>query len=126
MRPRTPLRKNIQDAVRGFLEAAGEQGTLADILEEAGYRKEGDDWRAPEFVSVDRMVVGLAERRRSSRFPYQTLVRIFEKEGFAFSRQSGDHLIYSKAGSKRPLVIPARPTRQFPCSSSGISCARQA
>jgi predicted RNA binding protein YcfA (HicA-like mRNA interferase family) len=39
--------------------------------------------------------------------PYQALVRIFEKEGFAFSRQSGDHLIYTRPGSKRPLVIPA-------------------
>ena len=52
-------RANIRDAVRGFLEAAEAQGTLTDILEEAGYRKEGDDWCAPEFVSVDRMAVGL-------------------------------------------------------------------
>jgi predicted RNase H-like HicB family nuclease len=52
-------RKNIRDAVRGFLEVAEAQGTLADILEEAGYRREGEDWRAPEFVSVDRMAVGL-------------------------------------------------------------------
>jgi predicted RNA binding protein YcfA (HicA-like mRNA interferase family) len=39
--------------------------------------------------------------------PYQTLVRIFEKDGFSFARQSGDHLIYTKRGVKRPLVIPA-------------------
>jgi len=39
--------------------------------------------------------------------PYQVLVRIFEKDGFTFSRQSGDHLIYTKVGIKRPLVIPA-------------------
>ena len=39
--------------------------------------------------------------------PYQTLVRIFEKDGFSFARQSGDHLIYTKPGVKRPLVIPA-------------------
>lgn len=38
---------------------------------------------------------------------YQTLVRIFEKDGFSFARQSGDHLIYTKPGIKRPLVIPA-------------------
>lgn len=38
--------------------------------------------------------------------PYQTLVRIFEKDGFSFARQSGDHLIYTKADIKRPLVIP--------------------
>ena len=39
--------------------------------------------------------------------PYQTLVRIFERDGFRFARQSGDHLIYTKPGIKRPVVIPA-------------------
>jgi len=38
--------------------------------------------------------------------PYQTLVRIFEKDGFTFARQRGDHLIYTKSHVKRPLVIP--------------------
>lgn len=38
--------------------------------------------------------------------PYQTLVRVFEKDGFSFARQSGDHLIYTKPDVKRPLVIP--------------------
>ena len=37
---------------------------------------------------------------------YRTLVKVFEQEGFVFSRQTGDHLIYTKAGVKRPLVIP--------------------
>ena len=39
--------------------------------------------------------------------PYQTLTTIFEKDGFVFDRQRGDHLIYTKPGVKRPLVIPA-------------------
>ncbi len=47
-------RKNIQDAVDGFLETSAERGTLDEILEEAGYQREGDRWRAPEFVSLDR------------------------------------------------------------------------
>ncbi len=38
--------------------------------------------------------------------PYATLVRVFERDGFIFRRQHGDHLIYTKAGVKRPLVIP--------------------
>ena len=38
--------------------------------------------------------------------PYETLVDIFEKDGFVFARQSGDHLVYVKPGVKRPLVIP--------------------
>jgi predicted RNA binding protein YcfA (HicA-like mRNA interferase family) len=37
---------------------------------------------------------------------YRTLARVFEQDGFAFTRQHGDHLIYTKAGVKRPLVIP--------------------
>jgi len=37
---------------------------------------------------------------------FQDLVRVFEQDGFHFMRQEGDHLIYSKAGVKRPVVIP--------------------
>ena len=33
-------RRNIADAVQGFFETAREQGTLNDILQEAGYRFE--------------------------------------------------------------------------------------
>jgi predicted RNA binding protein YcfA (HicA-like mRNA interferase family) len=38
---------------------------------------------------------------------YKTLVKTFEHEGFVFDHQRGDHLIYTKLGSIRPLVIPA-------------------
>jgi len=38
--------------------------------------------------------------------PYQTLIKVFEKDGFHFQRQRGDHLVYSKPGIPRPLVIP--------------------
>ncbi len=37
---------------------------------------------------------------------YQMLAKVFEREGFTFDRQRGDHLIYTKPGVKRPLVIP--------------------
>ena len=37
---------------------------------------------------------------------YLTLVAVFQKDGFVFERQAGDHLIYTKPGVKRPLVIP--------------------
>lgn len=37
---------------------------------------------------------------------YAKLVKTFEQDGFNFDRQRGDHLIYTKAGSIRPLVIP--------------------
>jgi len=52
-------RRNIRDAVRGFLAASADMGTLDEILHEAGYRREGDEWRAPEFVSIDRLTMSL-------------------------------------------------------------------
>ena len=52
-------RRNIRDAVRGFLSASADIGTLDEILREAGYRQDGDDWRAPEFVSVDRLTMSI-------------------------------------------------------------------
>lgn len=36
----------------------------------------------------------------------KTLVQVFERDGFVFLRQRGDHLIYTKPGIKRPIVIP--------------------
>lgn len=34
-------RRNIRDAVQGFLETSAEMGTLPEILEEAGYERDG-------------------------------------------------------------------------------------
>jgi len=52
-------RRNIRDAVRGFLAASADLGTLDEILREAGYEQEGESWRAPEFVSVDRLTMSI-------------------------------------------------------------------
>jgi predicted RNase H-like HicB family nuclease len=52
-------RKNIRDAVGGFLETAEDMGTLDKVLEEAGYVLEGGTWRAPEFVSLERVTTTL-------------------------------------------------------------------
>jgi len=49
------VRRNIRDAVSGFLETAAEMGTLQEILKEAGYTLDGTTWQAPEFVSLDRL-----------------------------------------------------------------------
>jgi predicted RNA binding protein YcfA (HicA-like mRNA interferase family) len=38
--------------------------------------------------------------------PYQRLVRVLELEGFALVRERGDHMILSKPGILRPLVVP--------------------
>jgi predicted RNase H-like HicB family nuclease len=53
-------RRNIRDAVRGFLATSADLGTLEEILEEAGYRREGDRWIPPEFVSLDRLAMNVA------------------------------------------------------------------
>ncbi|MBI4443734.1 MAG: type II toxin-antitoxin system HicB family antitoxin [Acidobacteria bacterium] len=52
-------RRNIRDAIQGFLETSAEMGTLEEILEEAGYRKQGVTWQAPEFVSLDRLTLSI-------------------------------------------------------------------
>jgi len=38
--------------------------------------------------------------------PYQKLVRVLEAEGFALVRARVDHMIFSKPGVLRPLVVP--------------------
>jgi predicted RNA binding protein YcfA (HicA-like mRNA interferase family) len=47
----------------------------------------------------------MTTKRRITPIPYSTLVKIFELEGFSVSRQKGDHLILTKPGVKRPVVI---------------------
>lgn len=37
---------------------------------------------------------------------YRQLANLFERDGWRLARQKGDHLIYTKAGNIRPLVIP--------------------
>lgn len=39
--------------------------------------------------------------------PYRTLCKVFEQEGWIHARTRGDHLIYTKKGYLRPVVIPA-------------------
>lgn len=40
---------------------------------------------------------------------YLRLVKVFELEGFAVMRQKGDHLILTKSGISRPVVIKTSP-----------------
>ena len=40
---------------------------------------------------------------------YETLIRLFELDGFAVKRKKGDHIVMTKAGIKRPLVIKTSP-----------------
>lgn len=49
--------------------------------------------------------------RKITQIPYQKLVKIFELEGFTLKRQKGDHLILTKPGVRRPLVIKTSPRK---------------
>jgi predicted RNA binding protein YcfA (HicA-like mRNA interferase family) len=37
---------------------------------------------------------------------YWEIVRILEAEGFTFARERGDHMMFSKPGIERPIVVP--------------------
>jgi predicted RNA binding protein YcfA (HicA-like mRNA interferase family) len=37
---------------------------------------------------------------------YRKLVGVLEHEGFVLSRESGDHMIFTKPGIDRPAVVP--------------------
>jgi len=41
--------------------------------------------------------------------PWWKLVRVFELNGFTVVREVGDHVIMTKAGVKRPVVIKKSP-----------------
>ncbi|MFN3479299.1 MAG: type II toxin-antitoxin system HicA family toxin [Thermodesulfovibrionales bacterium] len=40
---------------------------------------------------------------------YEVLIKIFELDGFVVQRKKGDHIIMTKGGIKRPLVIKTSP-----------------
>jgi predicted RNA binding protein YcfA (HicA-like mRNA interferase family) len=45
-------------------------------------------------------------KRRITPVSWKRLRCVFERDGFTFRRQEGDHLIFAKAGCLRPVVIP--------------------
>jgi predicted RNA binding protein YcfA (HicA-like mRNA interferase family) len=47
--------------------------------------------------------------RRITPISHRKLVKVFELEGFAVIRQKGDHLILTRPGAKRPVVIKTSP-----------------
>jgi len=51
--------RNTRDAVRGFLAASADMGTLNEILQEAGYEPEGEGWRGLEFISIARLTTSI-------------------------------------------------------------------
>lgn len=48
-------KKNLLEAVEGFLDEAKRMGTLREILRESGFVREGQkNWKAPEWISLER------------------------------------------------------------------------
>ena len=48
-------------------------------------------------------------RQRLTPIHYRQLVRLFEADGFVVARMRGDHLIMTKKGARRPVVIKSSP-----------------
>lgn len=48
-------------------------------------------------------------RRRIVPIRYRRLVRIFELDGFQVRRMRGDHIMMTKPGVRRPVVIKTSP-----------------
>ena len=48
-------------------------------------------------------------RRRIVPIRYRTLVRVFELDGFEVRRTRGDHVMMTKPGVRRPVVIKTSP-----------------
>jgi predicted RNA binding protein YcfA (HicA-like mRNA interferase family) len=51
----------------------------------------------------------MASKRKITPIYYKILVKVFEVKGFSVKRQKGDHLILTKPGIKRPIVIKTSP-----------------
>jgi predicted RNase H-like HicB family nuclease len=47
-------RQAADEAVRLFLSTAAEHGTLDQVLEDAGYSRDGGSWRGPDWIGVEQ------------------------------------------------------------------------
>ena len=47
-------RQAVDEAVRLFLATAAEHGSLEEVLEDAGYRREGNSWHCPEWLGIEQ------------------------------------------------------------------------
>lgn len=48
-------KKNLHEALEGFLEEAERMGTLQDILEESGFVKEETVWKRPQILTTEKV-----------------------------------------------------------------------
>jgi hypothetical protein len=47
-------RTAVDEAVRLFLATAAGHGTLNEVLEDAGYRRVGQEWRSPDWLGIEQ------------------------------------------------------------------------
>jgi predicted RNase H-like HicB family nuclease len=47
-------RQSADEAVRLFLSTAAQHGTLEQVLEDAGYSRDGSSWRGPDWMGVEQ------------------------------------------------------------------------
>jgi len=47
-------RRALEEAVRLFLNTAADMGTLAQVLDEAGYQQENGRWVSPEWIATEK------------------------------------------------------------------------
>lgn len=52
-------RTALDEAVRLFLRTSASQGSLQEILREAGYEEHGGDWVNPPWVAIERHSVAV-------------------------------------------------------------------
>ncbi|HEX4264342.1 MAG TPA: hypothetical protein VH597_08380 [Verrucomicrobiae bacterium] len=43
----------LDEAVKLFIKAADQHGTLSEVLEDAGYKHDGSRWRSPDWVGFE-------------------------------------------------------------------------
>ena len=47
-------RQAVDEAVRVFLATAAAHGTLQEVLEDAGYHREDNSWRGPDWLGIEQ------------------------------------------------------------------------
>ena len=47
-------RAALDEAVKLFIKTAEQHGTLAEVLEDAGYESDGGQWRCPDWISIEK------------------------------------------------------------------------
>lgn len=51
-------RRSLQEAVEAFLEECQTMGTLAEVMEEAGFAQQGDSWLPRQPLAAELLTAG--------------------------------------------------------------------